>query len=40
MQTVLKITNFFLNIKGVSYFDIDFLYFYFAHFIGYNSGLK
>ena len=40
LQTVLGWTNFFLNVKIVSYINIDFLYIYFAHFIGYSSGLK
>ena len=40
LQTVPEMTNFCLNVKSVSYINIDFLYFYFAHFIGYSSGLK
>ena len=40
LQTILEGTNFFLNVKTISYINIDFLYIYFAHFIGYSSGLK
>ena len=40
LQTVVERTNLFLNVKKVSYIDIDFLYMYFGHFIGYRSGLK
>ena len=40
LQTVLEWTNFFLNVKTVSYINIDFLYIYFAHVIGYSSSLK
>ena len=30
----------FLNVKIISYINSDFLYIYFAHFIGYSSGLN
>ena len=40
LQTVLEWANFSLNVEIFSYINIDFLYIYFTHFIGYSSGLK
>ena len=40
LQTVLEWTKSFFNVKIISYINSDFLYIYFAHFIGYSSGLK
>ena len=40
LQTVLEWTKSFLNVKIISYINSDFLYIYFANFIGYSSGLN
>ena len=37
LQTVLEGTNFFLNVKTISYINIDFLYIYFCTFYWFTA---
>ena len=38
MQTILYWMNFTLNVYFFGYINIDYLYFYYVHNIGYSSG--
>ena len=40
LEIVLEWKNFFLNVEIVLYINSDILYIYYAHLIGYSSGIN